>query len=111
MQFVAIGWKGGGGVPILHSIETEDTPKEHTMKTIATHLTRITTIAAVAAAGFMMQAAHAAPGEVRVVQLPKVVVTAQRIRVVQLERVVVTAKRLAPANTVVAQRASRLAPV
>lgn len=80
------------------------------MKTIATHLTRITTIAAVAAAGFTMQAAHAAPNEVRVIQLPTVVVTGKRIKVVQLETVVVTAKRLAPANTVVAQRAVRLAP-
>lgn len=81
------------------------------MKTLTHHLTRITLIAAVAAAGFTTQAAHAAPNEVRVVQLPKVVVTAQRIRVVQLERVVVTAKRLAPANAVVAQRAVRVAPV
>jgi hypothetical protein len=40
-----------------------------------------------------------------------VVVTAKRIPVVQLETVVITAKRLAPAATVVAQRAQRNAPV
>ena len=32
MQFVAIGWKGGKGVPILHSIETEDAPKAGDVK-------------------------------------------------------------------------------
>ena len=81
------------------------------MKTLTKHLTRITTIAAVAAAGFMTQAAHAAPNEVRVVQLPTVVVTAKRIPVVQLETVVITAKRLAPVTTVVAQRGVRNSPV
>jgi len=81
------------------------------MKTFTHHLTRITMIAAVAAAGFMTQAAHAAPKEVRVIQLPTVVVTAKRIPVVQLETVVITAKRLAPAATVVAQRSLRNPPV
>jgi hypothetical protein len=51
--------------------------------------------------------AHTAPREVRVVQLPTVVVTAKRVPVVQLERVVVVGKRLAPAATVVAQRGAR----
>jgi len=81
------------------------------MKTITHHLTRITTIAEVAAAGFTMQAAHAAPKQVRVIQLPTVVVTAKRIPVVQLETVVIVAKRLAPATTVVAQRTLRNPPV
>ena len=67
------------------------------------HLTRITMIAALAAAGFTVQTAHAAPREMRVVQLPTVTVTAKRLQVVQLERVVVVAKRVAP-STVVAQR-------
>jgi len=80
------------------------------MKTFLQHLTRITTIAAVAAAGFTMLAAHAAPKEVRVIQLPTVVVTAKRIPVVQLDTVVITAKRLAPAGTVIAQRTQRNAP-
>jgi len=77
------------------------------MKTLAKHLTRATMIAAVAAAGFMTQAAHAAPNEVRVIQLPTVVVTAKRIRVVQLETVVITAKRLTPVTTMAARRAAR----
>ena len=81
------------------------------MKTITNHLTRITMMAAMAAAAFGMQPAHAAQKEVRVLQLPPVVVTAKRIRVVQLETVVVTAKRLVPATTVVAQRGLRNAPV
>ena len=79
--------------------------------TIANHLTRITMIAAVAAAGVWVQPVHADQKEVRVLQLPKVVVTAKRIRVVQLEPVVVIAKRLAPATTMVAQRGLRNAPV
>jgi len=81
------------------------------MKTITNHLTRITMMAAMAAAAFSMQPAHAAQKEVRVVQLPTVVVTAKRVRVVQLETVVITAKRLVPATTVVAQRGLRNAPV
>jgi hypothetical protein len=81
------------------------------MKNLTNHLTRITTIAAVAAAGFMMQTAHAAPNDARVIQLPTVVVTAKRIPVVQLETVVIVAKRLAPATTVVAQRTQRNPPV
>lgn len=81
------------------------------MKTIANHLTRITMMAALAAAAFSMQPAHAAQKEVRVVQLQPVVVTAKRIRVVQLETVVVTAKRLAPSTMVVAQRGLRNPPV
>ncbi len=80
------------------------------MKTITRQLTRITTIAAVAAAGFTMQTAHAAPNEVRVIQLPTVVVTAKRIKFVQLETVVITAKRLAPATSVVAQRNVHVPP-
>lgn len=81
------------------------------MKTLINHLTQLTTLAAVAAAGFSVQTADAAAKEVRVVQLPTVVVTAKRIPVVQLERVVVTAKRIAPRNTVLAQRNERAAPV
>ena len=83
------------------------------MKTLTNHLTRITMMAAMAAAGFSVQAAHAADQkQVRVVQLQPVVVTAKRIRVVQLEPVVIVAKRLAPASTVVAQqRMLRNAPV
>jgi hypothetical protein len=81
------------------------------MKTIANHLTRITMMAAMAAAAFSMQPVHAAQKEVRVVQLQPVVVTAKRIRIVQLETVVVTAKRLTPATTVVAQRNLRNPPV
>jgi hypothetical protein len=81
------------------------------MKNLTNHLTRITTIAAVAAAGFMMQTAHAAPNDARVIQLPTVVVTAKRVPVVQLETVVIVAKRLAPASTMVAQRGLRNAPV
>ena len=79
--------------------------------TIRQHLTHLTTLVAVAAAGFTVQPAHAAQKEVRVVQLPTVVVTAKRVRVVQLETVVITAKRLVPATTVVAQRGLRNAPV
>jgi len=74
------------------------------MSTIERHLTRLTMIAAVLAAAFSVQPAHAATREVRVVQLPTVVVVGQRVPVVQLERVVVVGKRLAPASTVVAQR-------
>lgn len=81
------------------------------MKTITQHLTHLTTLAAIVAAGFTMQVAHAEPKAVRVIQLPTVVVTAKRIPVVQLETVVITAKRLAPATTVVAQRTPRVAPV
>ena len=84
------------------------------MKTITSQLTRlatVTTIAALAAAGFMMQSARAAQRELRVIQLPTVVVTGKRIPIVQFETVVVTAKRLAPATTVVAQRGVRVAPV
>jgi hypothetical protein len=81
------------------------------MKTLTQHLTRITMIAAVAAAGFTTQATHAASNEARVVQLPTVVVTAKRIPVVQLETLVITAKRLTPATTVVAQRGARTPPV
>jgi hypothetical protein len=81
------------------------------MKTFTHHLTRITLIAAVVAAGFSVQTAHAAQKAVRVVQLAPVVVTDERIRVVQLEPVVVTAKRLAPSPTMVAQRGQRSAPV
>lgn len=81
------------------------------MKTLTNHLTRITMIAAMAAAGFSVQAAHAEQKQVRVVQLQPVVVTAKRIRVVQLEPVVIVAKRLAPASTVVAQRTLRNPPV
>ena len=77
------------------------------MTTIQRHLTRITMIAAALAAAFMMQPAHAAMHEVRVIQLPTVIVIAKRIPVVQLERVVVVGKRLAPAATVVAQRGAR----
>ena len=80
------------------------------MKTIATHLTRLTLITAVVAAGFTLQTAHAAAKEVRVIQLPTVVVTGKRVPVIQLERVVVTGKRIAP-TTVVAQRSTRSAPV
>ena len=76
------------------------------MKTITDHLTRITTIAAVAAAGFTILPAHAAAHEVRVIQFPTVVVTAKRVPVIQLERVVITAKRIAPATTLAAQRAN-----
>jgi hypothetical protein len=90
-----------------HPSDTE----EPTMKTIANHLTRITMMAAMAAAAFSMQPVHAAQKEVRVVQLQPVVVTAKRIRIVQLETVVVTAKRLTPATTVVAQRNLRNPPV
>jgi hypothetical protein len=84
------------------------------MKTLTSHLTRlatITTIAALAAAGFTMQSARAAEREVRVIQLPTVVVTGKRIPIVKLETVVITAKRIAPQNTVVAQRGVRAAPV
>jgi hypothetical protein len=81
------------------------------MKTFTHHLTRITMIVAVAAAGFTTQAAHAAPKGIRILQLPTVVVTAKRVPYVQLDTVVITAKRLAPASTVVAQRMQRNAPV
>jgi len=81
------------------------------MKTLTNHLTRITMIAAMAAAGFSVQTAHAAQKEVRVVQLQPVVVTAKRICVVQLPTVVIVAKRLAPASTVIAQRSLRNPPV
>ena len=84
------------------------------MKTSTSQLTRlatITTIAAMAAAGFMMQSARAAQRELRVIQLPTVVVTGKRIPVMQFDPVVVTAKRLAPATTMVAQRGVRAAPV
>ena len=74
--------------------------------TIRQHLTRLTTLVAVAAAGFTVQPAHAAPQAVREIQLPTVVITAKRIPVIQLERVVITAKRLVPAATLVAQRPS-----
>jgi hypothetical protein len=77
------------------------------MSTIERHLTRITMIAAVLAAAFTALPAHAAPRDVRVVQLPTVVVTAKRVPVVHLERVVVIGKRLVPAATVVAQRGAR----
>ena len=77
------------------------------MSTIERHLTHITMIAAVLAAAFTVQPAHAATHEVRVVQLPTVVVIGRRVPVVQLERVVVVGKRLAPAPTVVAQRGAR----
>ena len=77
------------------------------MSTIERHLTRITMIAAVLAAAFTALPAHAARRDVRVVQLPTVVVTAKRVPVVQLERVVVVGKRLAPAATVLAQRGAR----
>ena len=77
------------------------------MNAIARQLTRLTMLAAVIAAGFTTQAAHAASKEVRVVQLqPVVVVVGKRIRVIELERVVVVAKRLTP-ETVVAQRGAR----
>ncbi len=77
------------------------------MTTIADQLTRFTMIGATLAAAFMAQASHAAGHDVRVVQLPTVVVTAKRVPVVQLERVVIVAKRLAPTATVVAQRSAR----
>jgi len=82
------------------------------MKTLSNHLTRITAIAALAAAGFVVQgAAHAATPqqqqqELRVVQLQEVVVTGKRIPVIQLEHVVVTGKRIAPAATMLAQRSA-----
>jgi hypothetical protein len=84
------------------------------MKTLTSHLTRlatITAIAAMSAAGFTLQSARAAERELRVVQLPMVVVTGKRIPIVTFETVVVTAKRGAPQNTVVAQRGARVAPV
>jgi len=74
--------------------------------TIRQHLTHLTTLVAVAAAGITVQPAHAAPLAVREIQLPTVVITAKRIPVIQLERVVITAKRNAPATTLVAQRPS-----
>jgi len=74
--------------------------------TIRQHLTHLTTLVAVAAAGITVQPAHAAPQAVREIQLPTVVITAKRIPVIQLERVVITAKRNAPATTLVAQRPS-----
>ena len=77
------------------------------MNTIQRHLTRITMIAAALAAAFTAQPTHAATKEVRVVQLPPVVVIAKRIRVVQLERVVVVGKRLTPGPTLVARRGAR----
>ena len=79
------------------------------MNTTARQLTRLTMIVGVLAAGFTMQAAHAADREVRVVQLEPVVVVGKRIRVIELERVVVVAKRLTPAATLVAQRGQRAA--
>ena len=84
------------------------------MKTVTSHLTRlatITAIAALSAAGFTMQSARAAQREVRVIQLPTVVVTGKRIPIVQFETVVVTAKRVAPATTMMAQRGVRAARV
>ena len=77
------------------------------MITIQRHLTRLTMIGAALAAVFTVQPAHAATHEVRVVQLPPVVVIGRRVPVVQLERVVVVGKRLTPAATVVAQRGLR----
>ena len=77
------------------------------MSTTERHLTRLTMIAAVLAAAFTVQPTPAATHEVRVVQLPTVVVVARRIPVVQLERVVVVGKRLAPAGALVAQRGAR----
>ena len=74
--------------------------------TIRQHLTHLTTLVAVAAAGFTVQPGLAAPQAVREIQLPTVVITAKRIPVIQLERVVITAKRNAPATTLVAQRPS-----
>ena len=74
------------------------------MKTITNRLAHITMVAAVLAAGFTAQGSEAAPREVRVVQLPPVVVTAKRVQVVQLGRVVITARRLAPAPTMLAQQ-------
>jgi hypothetical protein len=94
------------------SIDTPDASQEPTMKNLTNHLTRITMIAAMAAAGFSVQTAHAAQQKaVRVVQLQPVVVTAKRLCVVQLPTVVIVAKRLAPAPTVVAQRSLRNPPV
>ena len=84
------------------------------MKTTTSHLTRLATITAIAAltaACFTMQSARAAQREVRVIQLPAVVVTGKRIPIVQFETVVVTAKRVAPQSTIVAQRNGRVAPV
>ena len=78
------------------------------MNRIPNHLTRITMFAALLAAGVTAQPARAAGAEVRVVQLPPVVVIAKRIRIVQLENVVVTARRLAPATIAIAQRAPRI---
>lgn len=74
------------------------------MNTIARQLTRLTLIAAVLAAGFMMQPARAGEKTVRVLQLEPVVVVGKRVRVIELERVVIVAKRLTPAATQVAQR-------
>ncbi|MEP7100708.1 MAG: hypothetical protein ABI781_09380 [Burkholderiales bacterium] len=77
------------------------------MNTFARQLTRLTMIAAVLAAGFTTQAAHAADKAVRVVQLQPVVVVGKRVRVIELERVVIVAKRQTRAATVVAQRQAR----
>jgi hypothetical protein len=74
------------------------------VKTVTHHLTRITMIAAVAAAGFTTHAADAAPNGARVVRLPAVVVTATRIPLAQPEPVAITARRVAPARSLVAQR-------
>ena len=76
------------------------------------HVTRITMIAAVLAAVFTAQAARAdqpclaKARDVRVIQLPTVVVVGKRVPVIELERVVVVGHRI-PAATLMAQRGAR----
>jgi hypothetical protein len=83
------------------------------MNAITRQLTRLTMLAALLAAAFTMQSARAAdhnsqPQQLRVVQLPPVVVVGKRVRVIELERVVIVAKRQTPtAGMLVAQRNAR----
>jgi hypothetical protein len=77
-------------------------------------IAQLTAIAAIAAAAFSLQSAHAADKPVRIVELERVTVVAHRqpeklasVRIVQLPRVVVVAHRIVPAQTLVAERASR----
>ena len=75
------------------------------MNAIAHRLTQITMIAATLAAGVMAHPVQAA--DPVLVRLPPVVVIGHRVPVVQLATVVVTGHRVAPASTLVAQRAPR----